>query len=369
MNAPLIDCCLHLDWDDQAELVAHLPAGWQEWVGRPNTLPGGWGSRPIGLHSLWPPPGLTSPPGDGRGRVARLTSALAWRGFDAGIVASGNTALLPAHPSPRVAAALTRAANDWILDRLAAEDGRRRLLATILVASQAPEEAVAEIHRLAGHQRIAGVSLGANATGKPYGHPLFFPIYEAAQAAGLPVVIHAGMDGIPDAIGQAVAGGNPASYVEYRLLACQPLLTHLLSLFTQGVFERFGELVVVFAGAGVAWAASVLWRVDANYRAMRREVPWMKRAPSEYFRRHVRLVTHPFDHSPKPGRLARYLSAFDGLEETLLFGSGLPGPEADDAEIVAARLPAGWADRALRTNPAATFPRAAAAWAAGTASP
>src|SRR5437763_14859063 len=75
-------------------------------------------------------------------------------------------------------------------------------------------------------------------------------------------------------------------------------MTHLVSMIVHGVFEKFPGLRVLLMEAGVAWIPAVPWRFDMDYRGLRREAPWLRRAPSEYFNEHVRGTTQPLDIEP-----------------------------------------------------------------------
>ena len=66
-------------------------------------------------------------------------------------------------------------------------------------------------------------------------------------------------------------------------------MTHLLGFISNGVFERYPDLKVVLAGGGVGWLTALLWRLDTNFKGVKREIPWVKSLPSEYVARHVRL--------------------------------------------------------------------------------
>jgi len=78
-----------------------------------------------------------------------------------------------------------------------------------------------------------------NGLGKPFGHPVYHPIYAAAAEASLPVAIHLGGDAVPDTLTHPTAGGLPSTYAEFRVVGAQALMTHLVSLIGQGVFELF----------------------------------------------------------------------------------------------------------------------------------
>ena len=52
---------------------------------------------------------------------------------------------------------------------------------------------------------------------------------------------------------------------------------------------------VAFLESGWTWIPSHMWRFDKEWKNLRRLVPWVKRAPSEYIREHVRVAIQPLD--------------------------------------------------------------------------
>jgi predicted TIM-barrel fold metal-dependent hydrolase len=100
---------------------------------------------------------------------------------------------------------------------------------------------------------------------------------------------------------------------------------------------------------------SVLWRLDGNYRALRREVPWLKHRPSEYFRRQVRMLTYPMDRGPSVGVVIAAQEVFDGLSEQVCFGSGSPLWDSSTYQEVMKRIPKNWSAKVAYENAAGTF--------------
>jgi len=132
-------------------------------------------------------------------------------------------------------------------------------------------------------------------------------------------------------------------------------MTHAVSLIAQGVFEKYPELTVILSGAGVTWLTTFLWRLDNDYVALRREVPWMTNLPSHYFRKHFRILTHPFDRAPTKEKLTKLLQTFRGVENLLCFSSGYPRWDTDRADDVASWLPANWHRQVFYDNPVEAF--------------
>ena len=101
---------------------------------------------------------------------------------------------------------VSRAVNDWCIDRCLA-DRDHNLHALIVIASQVPTDAAVEIRRAGSHPGMVGISMGVNGLGLGFGHPVYHPIYEAAEEFGLPVVIQAASEAYPNTYTQTAAGG------------------------------------------------------------------------------------------------------------------------------------------------------------------
>jgi predicted TIM-barrel fold metal-dependent hydrolase len=214
---------------------------------------------------------------------------------------------------------LARAYNDWLIERWLSHD--RRFLGSILVATQDPAAAAAEIDRVGGHPQVVQV-LFPSGTRQPYGARHLYPIYEAAERRGLAVAIQTGTEGSGTS-NPPTSAGWPTTYLEWY--ACQPqnLAAHVTSLVTEGVFVRYPRLRFVLLDGGVAWLAPFLWRLDKNFKGLRSEVPWLDELPSAYVLRHFRCGTRGLEQTENPEHLWRYLRDVEP-ERTLLYTSGYP---------------------------------------------
>ena len=214
------------------------------------------------------------------------------------------------------AAAMTTALNDWV----AAEwlDKESRFSASIVVTPEDPDAAVKEIERRACDRRFVQVLLPARST-MPLGRTRYWPIYEAAARHKLPVCIHAG-GGVGN---PPMPVGWPTYYVEEYLAVAQGFQAQLVSLVAEGVFTRFPDLKVVFAESGFTWLPSLMWRLDKNWRGLRREIPWIDRLPSEIIRDHLHFTTQPLDEPDELRRLAETIEQMES-DRMLLFSSDYP---------------------------------------------
>jgi len=218
-------------------------------------------------------------------------------------------------------AGLCHAANEWQLAEWVARDGRFR--ASVVVPYEDPEASAREIRLRAGDPRFAQV-LMLSRTSQPGGNPHYWPIYEAAAEAGLPVAFHAfGYSGHT-----MTNGGWPSFYIEEvseHATSCQSLVT---SMVVEGLFEHLPGLRVVLIECGFAWLPSLAWRLDKLHHTMAGEVPHLKQRPSDYIRRNIWLSTQPMEEPDRPEQLVQ-LMEWIGWDR-ILFASDYPHWDFDD---------------------------------------
>jgi uncharacterized protein len=131
--------------------------------------------------------------------------------------------------------------------------------------------------------------------------------------------------------------------------------SQLMSLVAEGVFDQFPELRIVCAESGWTWLPSMLWRLDKEWKGLRREVPWVKRAPSEYILEHVRFTLQPVDAPPEPQFLIETLEQI-GSDDLLLFSTDWPHYQYDTpAEAFPLDLPPAQTAKILRENAVAFY--------------
>jgi hypothetical protein len=228
-----------------------------------------------------------------------------------------------------LSAALASAINDWQIAEWTGKD--RRLKGSVVVANEDGPAAAAEIRKRAGDKNFVQVLLLSRNV-EPLGQRRYWPIYEAAEEAGLPVGVHAfGFGGNP-----ITASGWPSYYIEEMVGHSQCQQTALASLVLEGVFERHPKLKMVMIEAGFGWAPSLSWRLDRTWERLRGEVPHVKRPPSEYIREHIYWTTQPMED---PERRDHLFDVIDWVGwEKLLFATDYPHWDYDEPTRV---LPAG----------------------------
>jgi uncharacterized protein len=223
--------------------------------------------------------------------------------------------------NPEVSAALASAINEWqVADWVRREP---RFKASVVVPYEDAAASVTEIRRRAGNRDYAHVLL-LSRTSEALGRRRYWPIYEAAVEAGLPVGIH-----VFGYSGWAMTGtGWPSFYLEEGVENATTTQQLIASMIMEGVFERYPELKVVLIETGFAWLPALGWRLDKHWERMRDEVPHVKRPPSEYLREHFWVSTQPMEETDKPDELIDVMEwiGFDRL----LFASDYPHWDFDD---------------------------------------
>jgi uncharacterized protein len=256
------------------------------------------------------------------------------RGVDLAIL-TGSEFRLSAQPNQDMSAALATGINDWTLATWVRPFDCFK--GSILVAPQDPAQAVAEIDRLGADPGMVQVLIGS-ATETPLGRRQYHPIYEACVRHGLPLALHFGGEGA-GSTPPATAVGHPATYFEWYGSLPQGYMAHIMSMVTEGVFERFPALRVVLCEGGVFWLPHVMWRFDKNWKAQRGETPWVKEPPSAYILRHFFSTLYPLEAAPSGEALAGVLEMIEG-HRTLLFGSAYPEWRYGDPFAQVEELPA-----------------------------
>lgn len=255
--------------------------------------------------------------------------------------------ILVADPNPDLCTAVAAAYNDWVADTwLSAYNDDDVFRGSIAIAHQDPLAAAKEIERWAEHPKFVQVMMDSGARA-PFGQRQYYPIYEACERHGLPLAIHPYTDST--GVHQPAGPGYPTHYIEYHTLLSLGFQAHLVSLLTEGVFERYPGLRVTLTEGGVSWLAPLMWRLDAEWKALRIEVPWVTKPPSAYLRDHVRLTSQPLERPDKDSEL---LTIFDAMNarEVLMFSSDYPHWDFDSPTRAFPRLEPEVKERIFRLN-------------------
>lgn len=189
---------------------------------------------------------------------------------------------------PDVAVEMAQLANDQLAEAIRRHP--TRFAGLIAVAPQNPGAAAKEIERGATKLGLKGVIINSHTLGEYLDNPKFWPIFEAAEAYGLPVYLHPNTPPakmIEPFLESGLDGAIYGFAVETGL--------HALRIITQGVFDRFPKLTLILGHLGEAlpfW----LFRLDYMHRGtvMSKRYDFMKplqRKISDYLRENVYYTT------------------------------------------------------------------------------
>ncbi len=319
----LVDADLHLA-ETPADLAPYCDLPWRR-VLEDSAVNPPWSVTGTTLPTFHPsdaaPPARTP---------AAMLAHLDATGATHGVLLPGALLRLGALPTVAYAAALARAYNRWLVEAWVA-DGKR-LRGAIVATPQDPADAAAEIARYASHGGIVAVLLPVAGVDPLWGDRRYDPIYAAAAAANLPVILHGGAD--------VLLPGSPNLVTQFatpfeQLAVSHPLIAgaNLVSMVGTGVFPRFPSLRVVFAEAGVSWFAHFLLRMDKEYNENRRDIPFYTDRVSAYLRRQVWLGTHPMERGTADATLDDLLRLSCGIGQ-VVYGSHWPLADHDTAQGV-----------------------------------
>ena len=299
-----------LPWRKSLETVAALP---QRYLDVPGFAPAAYPHPLFGTGSR--KPDVQSP--------EEMRRDLDDLGINLGVLFPDNLLLHAAIRPAAYGVAVARAYNRWLIDEwLAAEHG---LVGAILAPHHDPSAAAAEIRRYAGHPRVRAVFLPSSCVEPLYGSRWYDPLYEEAQEAELPVILHS-VTAYHPAFPCNLWGFDTA-FGAHTVSHGFSMAANLVSIIETGVPVRFPRLRICFAEAGLAWVPWIMLRLDKEYLERRREVPFLKERPSHYVKKFF-FATQPIEEPPQMRDVATLMSLFHGTDN-VVFASDWPHHDFD----------------------------------------
>ena len=242
---------------------------------------------------------------------------------------------------------LTRAFNDAHREVWIKADPRFNVALHLPI--EHPQESVKEIERVKSGEygdRFPSVVLEAR-TEYPIGNPKYWPVFEAMQHYGMPLVFHT-------APGRRMTpSGGINYYFEWHCGFPMRNFPLVSSFIYEGVFEQFPGLNIALIEQSWAWAAPYAWRLDHSWAMLKDEVPHLKRAPSEYFREHFYFATQPMEEPESFEEFPVLLQQFEDTigPDHLMYSSDYPHWDFDSPyESVPQSLPIEQRRRILGEN-------------------
>jgi len=245
--------------------------------------------------------------------------------------------------------AVMRATNEWLAETWLAGP---RFRGSIQLSPRDVAASLAEIERWSAHPAFVQVAVPLHVHA-PYGEQEYFPLWEAAAGHGLPVAVHG--DGSGGAELTPAMAGEPTRFIEYHTLFPLNAMVHLVSLVSEGVFDRLPELVFVCTDGAAGVIPPFLWREDAKARALKEEMPWVRERPTWYLRQ-IRFVARR-DDFPREAEHLETVRALAGDGRSLLYGSNFPMWDLVDFASEPWPPASAFDDGFFGGNAVATYPR------------
>ncbi len=271
------------------------------------------------------------------------------RGVDVAVLHPMTRGVLP---DRHLTSAVLAAHNEMMVSRwLDSGEFADRYRGTIRVNPEDISGALREIGRWKDHPRVVQIGIPMQ-TREPYGKPQFWPLWDAAAAAGLPVAVHLETGngiGLPP-----TPSGQPRTYEQYLGFSALTYLYHLMNMIAEGVFERTPDLRVVWADGAADLLTPLIWRMDTFGRPHLEQTPWAPRMPSDYLPGHVYFVQGGLD-GPGDVDFAGEWLGFTGKDRMVMFGSSYPHWQLNEPSALPRSLSPEQRDRVLWRNAAELY--------------
>jgi predicted TIM-barrel fold metal-dependent hydrolase len=236
-------------------------------------------------------------------------------------------------PDRHLGTALAAAHNEMMVTRWLEHDVHgERFRGTIRVNPDDIAGALREIDKYKDHPRVVQIGIPMQSR-ELYGKPQFWPLWDAAAEAGLPVAVHieggAGVQFAPTPSGKA------RTYEQYLGFMALNYIYHLMNMIAEGVFERTPTLKFVWADGAADMLTPFMWRMDCFGRPHLEQTPWAPKMPSDYLPGHVYFIQGALD-GPGDTEFAGEWLNFTGKEDMVMFGSSYPHWQLNEPEIPSA---------------------------------
>src|SRR5215211_3988148 len=190
---------------------------------------------------------------------------------------------------------------------------------------QDPVDAAREIEKYSGERGMVGVFLPCAGLERLWGHRQYDPIYEAAQEADLPVLMHS-----VTVIHPVFPFNTQGFETEFGRHICShtfSMMANIVHMITTGVPVRYPDLRVAVTEAGISWVPFLMHKMDKEYIERRREVPFLEDKPSTYLKK-MYFATQPVEEPENLSDLVTMLNLYDG-EDNTIFASDWPHHDFD----------------------------------------
>jgi|RhiMethySRZTD1v2_1073278.scaffolds.fasta_scaffold23449_4 uncharacterized protein len=234
-------------------------------------------------------------------------------GLDYQVVFPTPMLVLGMHPQDDIEAAVGRAYNRWLIERILPHDERVKGL--LYLPFNTPQACLDIVRDFGDAKGVIGFTV-TSTRNKPVHHDQYMKLYAAIEETGRPLAFHSGFHwGDPSFLQlNRFISMHAISFVHYSLI-------HLTNWVINGLPERFPKLKLVWVESGLAWIPFIMQRLDHEFMMRVCEAPMLKRLPSEYIRE-MYFTSQPLEK----GNMKLLEATFDAMkaETQLLFASDWP---------------------------------------------
>lgn len=338
----VVDSDVHLT-ERQSDILPYIEEPFDEMLSRSSGEDYGY------LSNLYPTPGFLTPVTTGKVQSDSVRSpddvrsGMEMLETDRSILTPTQNLYLACVHHDDLAGALASAYNEYLLDTyINPDDG---LYGAVVVPPQKPRRGAEEIEKHADEPGIVAAFIPSGGVHPPLGDETYNPIYEAAETAGLPVMMHNAAGTMMKNFPQQFNGLDRYLSAHVPAHAMQHMV-NLSSLITKGVPERYSDLEFVVQEAGVGWIPYFMRRFDAEYSGKREDAPMLEQPPSEYIRDQFYFTSQPLEGADDPQYIEHTLRMFDG-SENLMFSSDFPHLDFDHSDELLSMLRGKFSDEEI----------------------
>jgi hypothetical protein len=191
------------------------------------------------------------------------------------------------------AATFARETNDYLAEAIRNHPTRFGGFAALPMAN--PDAAVAELERTVHDYGFKGAVINGHIQGRYLDDKFFWPIFERAEALGVPIYLHptpppqpvieASYSGFAPIVSEMFAGPGWGWHIETAL--------HVIRIILGGTFDRYPGLQIVVGHMGET-LPSMLQRLDVMPAAMTK----LSRPISSYLRENIHYTFSGFNYTP-----------------------------------------------------------------------
>jgi len=234
-------------------------------------------------------------------------------GIDYQVVFPTPMLVLGMHPQEDIEAAIGRAYNRWLIERILPED--ERIKGLLYLPFNSPQAAMDIVRDFGSAKGVIGYTITCTRN-RPVHHNQYMKLYAMIEETGKPLAFHSGFHwGDPSFLQlNRFISMHAISFVHYSLI-------HLTNWVINALPERFPKLKLVWVESGLAWIPFIMQRLDHEFMMRVCEAPNLKRLPSEYIRE-MYFTSQPLERS----NMKLLEATFDAIKAgtQLLFASDWP---------------------------------------------